>query len=77
MAALGTRIAGPKAAVCISPSAGLLKVHLRACPDGEIGRRNGLEKLSGSRGNALLNPVKVGESPGKSRGNAEPIRTAL
>jgi hypothetical protein len=33
-------------------------------------------KLSGSRGNALPDPVKVGESPGKTRGNAEPIRTA-
>jgi hypothetical protein len=35
-----------------------------------------LKKLSGSRGNALPDPVKVGEPPGTSRGNAEPIRSA-
>jgi hypothetical protein len=34
-----------------------------------------LKQLSGSRGNALPDPVKVGETPGMSRGNAEPIRT--
>jgi len=34
-----------------------------------------LKQLSGSRGNALPDPVKVGEPPGISRGNAEPIRT--
>ena len=35
-----------------------------------------LKQLSGSRGNALPDPVKVGEPPGIPRGNAEPIRTA-
>ena len=34
-----------------------------------------LEKLSGSRGNALLNPVKVGESLGKPE--ATPSQSGL
>ena len=53
-----------------------LWIELRVVgPDGEIGRRNGLENLSGSRGNGLLDPIKFGEPPrlNGASGNAEPI----